>query len=231
MLSNFPHVPEPHTAPVTIGAPPVRPARAVAERPGIFVGVVVLSIAILIGAGDGYLAYVIESPGASLAGSCLLVAFVAGIAAVAGWWFCRKRNRFAARLFVATLGVVGVLAVWWAWAFAMPAAMAWDSSATPGALTALQGLPPNKSFCEKVVSGSVGPLDAPYERCAIVGGPGATVTYYAGNTANSPARGLIFFEGSRIVGTDQFVRHLTGDWYAFSLDPAGVLGYSFAGGG
>lgn len=204
--------------------------RATGRQFGAVAVLASLFVAVLIGVGDGYLAYVIESPGTSLAGPCLLVAVVAGIAAVAGWRLWRKHNRSVARLCVATMCVIGALAVWWAWAFAMPAAMAWDSSATPNALAALRGLEPEHSVCEKVLSGSIGPLDAPYERCAVVGPPGATVTYSAGRASNSPDRGLVFFEGSGIVGTDQFVRHLAGDWYAFSGDSSGILGYSFTGG-
>src|SRR6202041_83078 len=128
-----------------------------------------LAVAVLVGLGDGYLAYRIESPGTSLAGHCLLIALIAGVATNAGWWFWRKRNRRVAWFFAVTMGVVGVLALWWAWAFAMPAAMAWDSHATADARAALDGLPPDKSVCVEFRTGSIGPLNAPYTRCAIAG--------------------------------------------------------------
>lgn len=221
---------EPRAVAVTIGAPPIQRDSASGRRIGAFAIFALPVVAILIGIAIGYLAYVIESPGTSLAGPCLLVLLLVGVATIAGWWWSRKRNRSVAWLFAAAMCVVGVLVVWWAWAYAMPASMAWDSSANANALTALRGIEPEHSVCEEVSSGSIGPLGAPYERCAIVGVPGATVTYYSGSAASSPARGLIFFEGSRIAGTDQFVRHLVGDWYAFSQDPTGILGYSFTGG-
>ena len=189
-----------------------------------------IGAALVLGAADGYLAVIMESPGSSLAGSCLFVALVALAAGLMGWWRLKRRNKHLAQVFLISMIISGILATWWAWAFAMPASMAWDSSATPSALEALEGIAPDHSVCVKVTSGSIGPLDAPYERCAIVAPPGATVSYYAGSTANSPARGLIFFHGARLVGTDQFVRHLVGDWYAFTEDPSGMLGYSFMGG-
>jgi hypothetical protein len=72
----------------------------------------VFGFAILIGVADAYLAFVIESPGTSLVGDCLLVSFVAASVATAGWWILRRRLRAVARVFVGSMTVVGVLAVW-----------------------------------------------------------------------------------------------------------------------
>jgi hypothetical protein len=192
---------------------------------------VAIGLAIFTGVADGTLAFAIESPGASLVGSCLLIAFVAVIVGGSGWWLSRTRDRGLGHAFLLTMGAMGVLATGWAWAFAMPAAMAWDARATPNALAALKGIPPEKSVCQQIETGSIGPLSAPFERCAVLGSPGPTVTYYAGNSAqHGPARGLIFFEGSPFVGSDEFIRHLVGDWYAFTEDPSGRTGYSFTGG-
>ena len=68
--------------------------------------------------------------------------------------------------------LLGVAAVWWTWAFAMPAAMRWDASATPRALAALRGIGDDKSVCRNVMTGAIGPLRAPFRQCAINGPPG-----------------------------------------------------------
>ena len=49
--------------------------------------------ALVFGALDGYLAYIIESPGTSLAGHCLLVAVIAVATATIGWWLFRSKSR------------------------------------------------------------------------------------------------------------------------------------------
>ena len=120
-----------------------------------------LGIALLVGLGDGYLGYVIESPGTSLAGHCLLVAVVAAAVAVVGWWVSRKHYRLFPSVFVGAMAMVGILVVWWTWAFAMPAAMTWDTQATPRAVASLTGVGTDKSVCINVVSGSAGPSVRP----------------------------------------------------------------------
>ena len=187
-----------------------------------------LGIALLVGLADGYLPYVIESPGTSLVGHCLLVAAVAVVVAAAGWWAFRKRNRSVAWIFVGAMVSIGILDVWWAWAFAMPAAMAWDSHATADAQSALRGLPPNKSVCVKFDHGSIGPLDAPYTRCAISGPPTPTVEYSA--TGSDPSRGLFFVEGPSGYVAGYSTRHLVFGWYAYTLNPSSITGYTFVPG-
>jgi hypothetical protein len=187
-------------------------------------------ITLVVGLALGYLAYVDESPGDTPAAAGALVALLVALVIAGGWWLLQRRNRGLVRTFVVSMVVVGVLVVWWAWAFAMPLAMAWDSGATADALGALRGISPDQSVCVTVTSGSIGPLTAPYERCALDGPPGAEVTYFAGGSDNGLARGLIFFDGPLRGGADQFVRHLVGGWYAFTQDSSGALGYTFTGG-
>ncbi len=189
--------------------------------------VAMVLMAVLLGALDGDLAFVIESPGSSLVGPVLLVALLAVTACGVGWWFLRDYSRFPVWIIVGTLATMGILATWWAWAFAMPAAIAWDPNATPDALTALKGIPPDQSVCKFVTTGSIGALNAPYERCALDGPLGAQVEYTPGETGD---RGLLFFEGSHLVGSDQYVRHLAGHWFAFNEGPPGIPGYTFTGG-
>ena len=189
-------------------------------------------MALLVGLGDSYLGYVIESPGTSLAGHCLLVAVVAAIVAAAGWWVSRKRYRLFASVFVGAMAMIGILVVWWTWAFAMPAAMTWDTQATPRAVASLTGIWTDKSVCSNVESGSVGPLSAPYRQCSINGPPGSTVYYYAmsGSTLADPYRGSVFSYAPTNTFNDECARHLVGHWYAFTGDPSGGLGYACIGG-
>jgi len=217
---------------VAIREPPIQRNRAARRHLSPGAVLKALGIALLVGVADGYFGYIIESPGTSLAGHCLLVAVVAASVAAAGWWVSRKRNRWFASVFVGTMAAVGVLVVWWTWAFAMPAAMTWDTQATPRAVASLTGIGTDKSVCSNVETGSVGPLDAPYRQCSINGPPGSTVYYYAmsGSTLAGPYRGLIFSYAPSDTFNDECVRHLVGHWYAFTGDPSGRTGYTCIGG-
>jgi len=175
---------------------------------------------------DGYFAFTTDSPGASLAGHCLLVAGIALVVAGIGWSFLCTKGTTVRRVFFVSMLVVGFLATWWAWAFAMPAAMAWDSGATPNALAAMRDAPEGKTGCVQVSSGSVGPLSAPYQRCASTYG----VEYYASASDPGTAGGLLFQQGTTLP-PDQCLRHLVGNWYAFTEDPAGATGYAQCEGG
>lgn len=213
---------------VTIREAPSQWRRSAQQRPRLGGVLIALGIAFLVALADGYIAFVIESPGTSLAGHCLLVAAVAAFVAAAGWWVSRQRNRSVAWIFGGAMVLIGMLVVWWAWAFAMPAAMAWDSHATTDAQSALRGLPPDKSVCVQFDHGSIGPLSAPYTRCAIIGPPAPTVEYSA--TAADPGRGLFFVDGRAGDVAGFSTRHLVGGWYAYTQDPAGVTGYTFVPG-
>jgi hypothetical protein len=190
--------------------------------------------ALVFGALDGYVAYVIESPGTSLAGHCLLVAVIAVAAASLGWSLFRSKSRRFRITFTTSILIAGLLATWWSWAFAMPAAMSWDTHATPRALEALKGIGVERSVCVIVTTGSIGPLHAPYQQCAINGQPGSQIQFTArsggGKSDVSPARGLIFTETAANTLSDLCTRHLVGDWYAFTADPSGKAGYSCRGG-
>ena len=186
--------------------------------------------ALVFGAVDGYLAYITESPGTSLAGHCLLVASIAVVVAAVGWRLLRSKNHKIRLVFAVSFLAAGFLATWWAWSFAMPAAMSWDSSATPRALGALKGIGVDRSVCVNVTSGSIGPLHAPYRQCAVIGGTGSLVEFTAqsqGNKADvSPYRGLIFSDQPESTFSDECTRHLVGEWYAYTADPSGMTGYT-----
>jgi hypothetical protein len=200
------------------GDQPIRPIVAIALMIG----------ALVFGAADGYVAFVIESPGTSLAGHSLLVAAIPVVVAAFGWLSLRSKGRKLRVIFATSILIAGFLATWWAWAFAMPAAMTWDNRATLDAVAATSGIPPEKSVCVQVTSGAIGPLSAPYRRCALTGPPGSIVEYFARGSTD-PTRGLIFDEGP--APSDECVRHLTGHWYAFTNNPSGMIGYTCRGGG
>ena len=107
--------------------------------------------------------------------------------------------------------------------------MALDSHGTSQALAALKAVPLNKSQCVNITTGAIGPLKAPYQRCATnTQYQGSVVFYYAlaGNAVVTLTSGLMFNEGPVSDASDQCVRHLVGDWYAFTSDPEGRTGYS-----
>jgi hypothetical protein len=190
--------------------------------------------AVVFGVFEGFVGFVCAAPGSSLATTCALVAALGLVGLGLGWavlW--RRGHRDGFRVFAVGTVALSIAAVWWTWAFALPAALQWDTSATPRAQTALRGIGDDKSVCTNVLSGSIGPLAAPYQQCAINGPPGSTVEYLvlSGDRPLSPYRGLIFSEAPESTFSDECTRHLVGDWYAFSGDPAGLIGYSCRGGG
>ncbi len=206
-------------------------ARPADEQPVRWAVLLALLVgALLFGALDGYIAYRIESPGTSLAGHCLLVAVIAIVAAAIGWRLFRSRSRKFRATFTTSILIAGLLATWWAWAFAMPAAMSWDTHATPRAFEALKGIGVERSVCVIVTRGSIGPLHAPYQQCAINGRPGSQVQFTARSEGAksdvSPDRGLIFTEAATNTLSGLCTRHLVGDWYAFTADPSGKAGYT-----
>jgi hypothetical protein len=178
-----------------------------------------------LGAAGAYGAFAGEAPGTSLALPCTVIAVVGALIALGGWLLLRRRDRFTARAFPACMVVVTVGVVWWAWAFAMPVAMAMDHDATHNARTALAATSDTgKQVCVTVEHGSIGPLDAPYSRCAWSGAPVPTVTYFA---RTQQPRGLVFMpHGTACDIGEPAVRHLVGSWYAFTDAPNGALGYT-----
>jgi hypothetical protein len=190
--------------------------------------------AVFLGVFEGFIGFVCVAPGSSLVTTCAVVTAIGLIGLGLGWvtlW--RKGHRSAFRVFALGTVALSTVAVWWTWAFALPAALQWDASATPRAQAALRGIGSDKSICTDVRSGSIGPLPAPYQRCAISGPPGSTVQYsvLSGEQPLSPYRGLIYSDAPASTFSDECTRHLVGEWYAFSSDPAGLIGYSCRGGG
>jgi len=192
--------------------------------------------AVAIGLVAGYVGWMLVTPGASLVLTCIIVAAISLVGLLIGWrWLRSPGDRTTRRLSVTATAIFGIAAVWWTYAFAMPAAMAWDTAATPQAQRALIGIPVDKTQCIAVMNGSVGPLRAPYNRCATSASLAGSVVYYYAmsgpRTDADPYRGLVFTEGPASGLLDECVGHLTGDWYAFTADPSGLTGYDQCLGG
>jgi len=199
-------------------------------------GAIAALSAVAIGFVAGYVGWTLVTPGASLVLTSIIVAAISLVGLLVGWrWLRSPGDRTTRRLFVTAGAVSGIAAVWWTYAFAMPAAMAWDTAATPQAQHALIGVPVDKTQCIAVMRGSVGPLRAPYSRCATSASLASSVVYYYAmsgpRTDADPYRGLVFTEGPASGLLDECVRHLTGGWYAFTADPSGLTGYNQCLGG
>ncbi len=190
-----------------------------------------LAVAILVGLVEGLVGWELQSPGGSLAIPCLKVGVIAVSVLLVGTWLLgRLEQKRACRAFVAASVCFGVVAVWWTYAFALPAAMAWDAGATPMATSSLIGAPANGSRCTTINSGSIGPMQAPFTQCASNASTGPVVFYGA---VSNQDEGLAFVEGSMrdTLGGYACVRHLVGEWWAWQNAGTNChLGYNFVPG-
>jgi len=198
--------------------------------PAALTTAIVTSVAIVL----GYLGWVLPSPGGSLVVPTLIV-FGIGCAAGIACWIIPGSWATA----VAVLGVT-VLASVWTFSFSLPASMAWDSNATSQAQTALQQLAsaPRNQYgvplrpCSTMVTGSIGPIGAPYRQCPVSTPEGHFVIF---TTAGLTGRGLGYTDVGAATFPDECSRHLTGEWWMFTQDSSGAggcpIGYQFHGGG
>jgi hypothetical protein len=200
---------------------------------GLFIVAVVL----------GYLGWILPTPGGSVFLPTLLVFAIALVIAAVSWLVAALRARPGLQPFAIGTAVVGVIAAGWTFQFSLPASMAWNSGATVQAKTVLahldalaqghRGVAPLQP-CVTHITGSVGPLDAPYRTCGIWTPEGHFVTFTVGTPAN--ARGLGYTNAGSATFPDECERHLVGDWWMFtnSNDPGDPgmcpIGYHFQGG-
>jgi hypothetical protein len=195
---------------------------------------------LLVGLVLGYLGWVLPTPGEPILTPTLVVAATG--AAIGGLsWFvaCFKPAWRDLWTFAVAVFVLTVAASFWTFEFSLPAAMAWDSSATQraqSALLQLQHEPTNPRgtplyACTKVETGSIGPLDAPYTECAVSNPQGHFVTYTV--LGPGPASGVGYTDIGAATFPDECSRHLVGRWWMFGPDPDGgcPMGYQFHGGG
>ena len=143
-----------------------------------------------------------------------------------------------------TTAVVTVAAAAWTFEFALPSAIEWSNATAEAqlALSQMQHSPLNHKGtvpphpCVVHLTGSVGPLDAPYTECAIWTPVGHLVRF----TAHDPNAqgGLVYTDRPSTSFADECARHLVGAWWMVAPstvsngDPGSCyFGYGFHGGG
>jgi hypothetical protein len=205
---------------------------------------VAVLVAVTIGVGLGAVGTVLVTPGHSLAVPTAIVAGIGAAIVLVSWVVASFRaNRQAGWIFAVTVAVVTVLAIVWTFEFALPAAIEW-SNATAQAQEALNLLQHSSQKHDGTVrpqpcivhaTGSVGPLPAPYEECAIWTPVGQWVNFYPSNP--DVHGGLVYTDNPSTSFADQCTRHLVGKWWmiAPSTDSNGdpgscFIGYRYVGG-
>jgi hypothetical protein len=197
--------------------------------PTAVTAVLLLLIAVVL----AYLGWVLPDPGGSLAIPTLIVFGIGSLVALAIWIVT---GSIAIAMTAIGLSVVASV---WTFEFSMPAKVAWGSSATAQAQAVLLPLAtaPRNSFgvvpeqCSMHLTGSVGPLAAPYRECALSTPEGSLVRFTA---TRGPIRGLGYTDLGGATFPDECSRHLTGQWWMFTGTTSGTgdcpIGYQFNGG-
>ena len=187
----------------------------------------------------GYLGWTLPTVGGSLVTPTLAVLLVgAGIAGTTWVAACFRPHRRALWVFSVVVGVLTLVAAAWTLEFALPASLAWQSSATHQAETLLTRIRDEPGYahgvaplqpCTEVKTGSIGPLPAPYSECAVWTSEGHFVSF------DAPRGGLTYTNVGAITFEDQCYRHLVGRWWMDAPESSGVgacpFGYRFRGGG
>jgi hypothetical protein len=211
-------------------APQVTPARDEPRPlPVVVTGPVLLLSALLL----GVLGWILPTAGGSLVIPTLIV-FAIGCAIGGTFWFVS-----GAWAPLVGLAAITAVASVWTFAFSLPTAMALDSSATSQAQAALAQLgssPRGQSGvplhpCETEGVGSIGPIKAPYTRCAVSTPGGHSVRF----TEVGHEGGISYTDVGAADFPDECTRHLTGEWWMFVVEskdaPGGCpIGYHFQGG-
>jgi hypothetical protein len=203
--------------------------------------VAVALVAIALGA----LGWFLPIPGGSLVAPTLTVLGVGAAIALVAWVAaCFRPNQHWRWVFAAGVVGVTVIAGIWTYAFSLPMSLWFDSGATAQALAALAPLRASAQAhggvatarpCTLQATGSIGPLRAPYQQCAVWTPEGRFVTFSA--VGSSPSRGLSFTYVGAKTFADECARHLVGQWWMFteSANTNGVpgscpIGYRYYGG-
>lgn len=196
---------------------------------------------VLMGLVLGYLGWVLPTPGGSLVTPTLVVAGVGAALVIGGTAVALAiPHRLEAVTFAGVVLIFTLFASVWTYQYSLPAQMAWDSTATARAKAILFGMnhgnlnatvPPRP--CTEVTTGSIGPLQAPYEECATSTAEGHFVTFYRDG---DPEKGISYTDRATETLLDVCYKHLVGFWYMFTRadlsdpeSPCGV-GYDFNGG-
>jgi hypothetical protein len=209
------------------------------EAPGRRRRLGALPAAAAIGAVLWFIGWNIPTVGGSVLAPALVVlaigAVIAAVSLVAAYWRPMYTGLW---VFALSVLVLAVVASWWTLDLALPARMAWSVSATNVAEHALSQLRHEPGFrhgvapahgCTEVVTGSIGPLPAPYSECPVSTNEGHFVTFSAG------PGGLAYTNIGVATFEDQCYRHLEGPWWMYtresSVGGTCPFGYRFRGGG
>lgn len=199
------------------------------QLPVVVTGAVLFVTAILL----SVLGWVLPTAGGSLVIPTLIV-FAIGCAIGIAFWFIS--GTWASLLCLAAITAAASV---WTFAYSLPTAMVLDSNATSQAQAALvqlassprgrYGIPLHPCVTEEV--GSVGPINAPYGRCAVSTPEGHFVTF----TAAGHDGGIGYTDRFAATFPDECTRHLTGKWWMFTAETKGTaggcpIGYQFQDG-
>ena len=150
----------------------------------------------------GIVGFIFSSPGGSIVLPTILVALLALILTAVGWMALSSVNSPLIRFAFAVLAIlVGVSACWWAYTSALSVQITQDSAATVQAVTALRAASiAGAAQCRTVTNADLGPIRAPYSRCATPGRGGfVTFASLESDAAGLPAHmvdaGLAFDQG------------------------------------
>jgi hypothetical protein len=160
--------------------------------------------------------------------------FGIGCAIALAWWISFRDWAVVMSAIAITIG-----ASIWTFAFSLPASLTWGSNATVQAQTVLSRLDSSAKvdftpLCSNIETGSVGPIEAPYRKCA---GFTPRGHYFAVFTAaGQTTRGLGYTDWADGTFGNECARHLVGRWWMFtslktSNTPDCPVGYQFHGGG
>jgi hypothetical protein len=163
-----------------------------------------------------------------------LIVFGIGCGFGVAFWFIS-----GSWLSLVCVAAITVAASVWTFAFSLPAAMVLDSGSTSQAQSALVQLAssPKGRYgvplrpCVTVVTGSVGPVTAPYQQCAV----STPVAHFVLFTAVGHDGGIGFTDRAAATFLDECTRHLAGKWWMFTAETKGTaggcpIGYQFHGG-
>lgn len=200
---------------------------------------IALILAVLIGIALGLAGWMLPSYGGSLVVPTAIVFGMGAALSLGGGVLASFRPRRFGDLWLFTFAVAvfTLLASFWTFAFALPASLEWDSTATHQAQLTLAHLAQKAKDgvvvvpCVVVGDGSVGTLQAPYQECAIYTPEGHFLNYTSPAT---PDQGLAYTDRGAATFLVSCSRQLVGKWWMFAPSDGGLggcpFGYQYHGG-
>jgi hypothetical protein len=198
-----------------------------------------VTLGLLSGVALGYAGWVLPTAGGSVLIPTFVVFGIGAVVALAGWALAIVRpGRHGPLAFAAVVGLCTLVASVWTFQFSLAARVSWGSDATTQAQLALVQLGQSPKYangaperpCVVVDHDSVGPLEAPYRRCAVSASEGYAVTFAP---VGAPSSGLAFTDMGGAAFPDECSRHLSGQWWTYHFDTSGTgscpFGYAYHG--